>query len=477
MSAMVTSVGEGPNGPTLEANPPVELWLQQPRPDLSWESFFDSELLRAWGAELGQSLPLRDLDHWRVTGPAVVVQSSDSDEAAEMLLGVSTDVGVGFARVPPEDVQKVVTNLPGYFQQYAPILVMLDHGPWVRGEGSPAGCSEETFVAQIRDALGRFDVSAPVLCAVCCPDTDALHPDLRRVGAFDRCFVIQEPDAEFVGRRFLADLGQDVADAALQAAPLKAGRVLLNMFQTRHERAAAALRLKRIARREWRKIEFNDLTELALRGLQESSAKGGLALQEVTRRKTAYHEAGHACIAVITSRGANVPDYASIVPSRDFYGVVLPSLAYGDTQDELTFHAFRMRVQVLLAGRAAEEMFFGLAEVSTGAQSDLTNATSFCFGMFGFAGFHPGMGRGEGSGLNLAVLGPVDRDPVQNDRVSCEVRAFLAEQYEEVLRTLAENRDFVEAVADRLMWDPVVDREEMAELARKQGLKVAGEYR
>jgi ATP-dependent Zn protease len=134
-----------------------------------------------------------------------------------------------------------------------------------------------------------------------------------------------------------------------------------------------------------------------------------------------------------------------------------------------------MRVQVMLAGRAAEEMFFGLGEVSTGAHSDLTNATSFCFGVFGFAGFHPGMGRGEGSGLNLAVLGPVDRDPVQNDRISCEVRAFLAEQYEEVLKTLAEHRAFVEAVAERLMWDPVVDGEEMAELARKHGFNVAGE--
>jgi ATP-dependent Zn protease len=68
------------------------------------------------------------------------------------------------------------------------------------------------------------------------------------------------------------------------------------------------------------------------------------------------------------------------------------------------------------------------------------------------------------------VLNSRDVDPVQYDRISREVRSFLQEQYKYVLTTLEENRPFVESVADRLLWDPVVDQSEMIELATRFGL-------
>ena len=61
---------------------------------------------------------------------------------------------------------------------------------------------------------------------------------------------------------------------------------------------------------------------------------------------------------------------------------------------------------------------------------------------------------------------------MQYDRVRGDVRQFLEQQYHHVLKTLQDNKSFVEAVADRLLWDSVVDQSEMTEMARNYGLNI-----
>jgi ATP-dependent Zn protease len=90
--------------------------------------------------------------------------------------------------------------------------------------------------------------------------------------------------------------------------------------------------------------------------------------------------------------------------------------------------------------------------------------------MFAHSGFHPLMEKGEGTSANLAVIGRGEVDELQNDRIYREVRQFLATQYEHVVAMLKKHHDFVNAVTDRLMWDPVIDQQEMTQIADQFGL-------
>jgi hypothetical protein len=461
-----------PATPEVQASP-VEGWLLTNETPPAWEAFFDAETVRAWATEVAIAVATREASEWELAGHAVVVQHAEEEEAASLLHRAALSAGLAFARVPVESVDALLLDPSTPFLHHAPILVMLELGPWAvegpRPDGEALEGSATSRLSAVRKKIAQFDIMRPVLFAVCCEHDHEIGDDLKRVGAFDRWMVIQEPDAEFVGRRFLADLGEGVAAPSLSTAPAKVGRMLASEFERRHQQLSAALQLRRLARRKARSVEFNDLADLAMRGLQEVSPKARTSVNDQIRRKTACHEAGHACIAVISSGGCNVPDYASIVPAKDFEGIVLQSLAYHDAQQEFTFETLLLQVRIALAGRAAEELFFGPLQVSSGANSDLAMATRQCFRMFAYSGFDPSTGRDGSTGSNLAVLHRGEVDAVQNQRIRREVRRFLAEQYDHVLKTLREHQPFVEAVAERLLWDPVIDQTEMALLAQQHG--------
>ncbi len=438
-----------------------------------WGGFFDTELLQRWSIELRQAIVDRGAEEWRLTGTALILQTSDEADFARLLLRVAEDAQMKFIRVPAIQVLDIHLDIRERYRHLAPVLVMLDHGGWLSGNPenneSDDGPKSNAFTAALGQALGKFDPTAPVVLAVCAESMDNVSPDLMKIGRFDRAFKIEPPDALFLGQAFLQKLGGDLVDDAMKSVPAKVGLMLLGEFETPDSRDLAALRLQRLARKESRRLVFNDLANLVIRGGQEVGQKALKGSTDATRKKTALHEAGHACIAVIASNGDNVPDYASIVPARGFEGIVLESLAYYEDQDEFTFQSLLLKVRIWLAGRAAEELFFGPVNVSSGANSDLAAATRMCFRMFAYSGFHPGMDSMEVSATNLAVLNWGEVDPMQNDRVRRDVRQFLEQQYHHVLKTLQENKPFVEAVADRLQWDPVVDQAEMTEIARNFG--------
>lgn len=87
------------------------------------------------------------------------------------------------------------------------------------------------------------------------------------------------------------------------------------------------------------------------------------------------------------------------------------------------------------------------------------------------------MEKGEGTSANLAVIGRGEVDDLQNDRIYLEVRQFLATHYEQVVVKLKKHHDFVNAVADRLMQDPVIDLQEMTQIAIQFGLVINPSHR
>jgi cell division protease FtsH len=140
---------------------------------------------------------------------------------------------------------------------------------------------------------------------------------------------------------------------------------------------------------------------------------------------------------------------------------VVGSLAYHhESEGELTYDRFRHDIRVSLGGRAAEEVLLGAEQVSRGASADLGACTRRSADAFGRYGFAPDMGAPGASAGNLAVLtGP----PTASQTLYLEglTRAFLAREYLAVLEILRKHRALLEAVADRMVWDAVVDQGEL----------------
>jgi hypothetical protein len=443
-------------------------WVRELQGPVDWSRFYDNELLRRWANDLVLARQAGSREAWLLNGPNLLLIGDEVETLSEMVQMAASQAGFRHVRVPASAVSGLVESPRQSFESMAPVVVQLDAGDWC----SPL---DETglLTAQPsgwRETWQDIDPQQPVVFVLCTQDGGMVHDDWRKFGAFDRCIHVQTPNAAFLGQRFLSWLIGCEINNALHTSQQKIGLMLQSEFPTVDAQRLAALHLKRLAASQRRPLQFDDLANLAIRGAEEFSASAMKPSTEAARKKTAYHEAGHACIAVIESQGRNVPDYCSIVPARDFAGIVMQSLSYIDSLEEFTFENLLLRTRIALAGRAAEEIYFGPSGISSGANSDLSNATRVSFHMFAYSGFHPLMDQGQGTSANLAVIGHGEIDELQNDRIHRDVRKFLATQYEQVMSTLKTHREFVDAVASRLLWDPVIDQEEMTEIAHQFGM-------
>ena len=440
-------------------------WSRDYKEPIDWDRFYDSELLRIWAADLTAAAQASSNEDWLLKGPNLLLIGDEVETLSEMVQMAASQAGFRHIRVPAFAVPELIDAPRQSFESMAPVVVQLDFGDW---------CSAPNDAELIttrpngwREIWQAIDPLQPVVFVLCAEDGGLVQLDWRKFGAFDRCIQVQTANAAFLGQRFFTWLQGCAVDESMSTSPQKIGLMLQSEFPTIDAQKLAALQIKRVAASQQRPLQFDDLANLAIRGADEFSAVAMKPYSETTRKKTAYHEAAHACIAVIESQGRNIPDYCSIVPARDFAGIVMQSLTFMDSQDEFTFEFLLLRTRIALAGRAAEEIYFGPSGISSGANSDLSNASRLSFHMFAHSGFHPLMEKGQGTSVNLAVIGRGEVDELQNDRIQREVRQFLAAQYEYVVETLKSHRNFVNAVAERLMWDPVIDQQEMAQIARQ----------
>jgi hypothetical protein len=447
---------------TLPDTIPIE-WFQDLVGPIDWNRFYDSELLRGWADEMTKASKAESYEDWLLKGANLLLIGDEVESLSEMVKMAASQAGFRYLKVPASSVPELVESPRQLFKSIAPAFVQLDAGEW-------SSILDEKGLMESRPNGWRtvwqtIDIVHPVVFILCIKNGSLINPEWRKYGAFDRCIHIQTPNAAFLGQRFLTLLKSASVDNSLQANHLKIGLMLESEFPTLDEQRLAALQMKRLGASQGRPLKFDDLANLAIRGAEEFSAMAKKPSSEAKRKKTAYHEAGHACISVIESQGRNIPDYCSIVPARDFAGIVMESLSYLDGLEEFTFENLLLRTRIALAGRAAEEIYFGPIGISSGANSDLSNATRISFHMFAHSGFHPQMDLGQSTSSNLAVIGRDEIDQLQNDRIQREVRLFLSTQYEYVLDVLKKHRNFVDAVADRLLWDPVIDQLELTEIA------------
>ena len=426
-----------------------------------------SLVLSAWADELANAISTQaDTDAWQMVGHGAVVVHDDLDRACDMLRRVAVQANMRFVRIDSDEVMDIPAGAGDPFAKAAPILVYFEPGDWMRKINKDTDDEEADKIRKFRKSLAArmeaFDTEHLVIYTTSAYKLEDVSPVWRKRDLFDRYFYIPKLPPDMLGKEFIGLFGWESCDASITEFPGKVGQLLGDEFDNKHLRRLAALNMARLAKRENRKLAFIDLVSMVTAGLGNSdeAAKDN----EAILRHTAVHEAGHAAMAVIDSNGKNTPEYSTIVARKDSKGLVLESTAYSFAKGDLfTYADFRHKIRISLAGRAAEEVAFAFDGLSSGSMSDLENCTKLAARAFAFWGFAPNMNDAETSASNLAVIVD-DASPSEMLHSETLMRKFLADEYKASVKILNENRALLDAIADRLMRDSVLDQGEIAEL-------------
>jgi hypothetical protein len=438
----------------------------------AWSEGFYDGVLRTWSEDLSVAVGTKDPMDWRFAGSGVILFSDEPELCHELIRRVVAEAGFNLWVEISQGGQTVPPLMK--LQKRAPALVLLKPGRWhiprkMADQEIEVNTSE---VMDYQEGLTReicgFNPAHPVIPVICLPtdQESSISETLRRPGLFDRFIKLKSMTLEQRGKQFIEEIGRGRCGESILAAPGKVGFALKQWFGDARLRALAVLHLQRVHRRSDRHIEMTDILDVALRGVVEMDQRE-IDGSTFPRNVVAIHEAGHAVVSIIDSAGENLPDYCTVIPGGDFEGVVVGSLEFHQLKDaSLTYAKFRHLIRVSLAGRAAEELAFGPEHVTNGATSDLETCFRRSSQAFMNYGFAPDMESSKASGSNLAV---VIGQPSHSEFAHIEglVRKFLADQYAEVCKMLTNNRKLLDAVADRMLWDPVVDQSELKEIWRR----------
>lgn len=430
----------------------------------AWEGIPGADLLQAWARDLRAACSLKDEQEWRDTGRAVILVSDEMSRCRDVLRRVAADAGMRYIVIDAGDVSDLPARAA--FSKLAPALVYLEPGDWLLDRQTDDSDQKAEAVANFQRRLvkwiNEFDASKPVVLCTSVEQLGDMANSIDGPGRFDRYFALPPLSLAVRGEEFIEKLGRERCGKSLTSAPAKLGKLLSDGFANGERPEMALLYLRRLVRRVSRPVEFLDLMHLSTHGFGEEGVVE--ATSDEIRRQVAAHEAGHAAIAILDSAGRNVPDYCSIVPGVGFKGVVAESTSYHQSLgDRTTYADFRHEIRISLAGRAAEELVFGAERISNGASGDLENAWKHSSSAFARWGFGPQMDQGKMSSSNLAVIVGKATDS-ESAHLESLIRQFLAVEYDAVMKSLADNRAFFDAIAERLLWDPIVDQGELTEI-------------
>ncbi len=366
--------------------------------------------------------------------------SASASEFIEMI------VGVGASRV---------RELFSEARKVAPAIIFIDEidtiGRARGGARSIGGHDErEQTLNQILTEMDGFTGSEGVVVLAATNRPDVLDPALLRPGRFDRTIIVHPPDHK--GRVDIlrvhtrkVPLSSDVDMEQLAAStPGMTGADLANLV---NEAALLA------ARRGADYVSQRDLTA-SLEKVQLGTARN-VVIPEPERRRTAYHEAGHALLGMLQP-GADPVRKVSIIPRGRALGVTLST----PDSDRYGYDANYLRGRIIgaLAGMAAEQEVFNV--VTTGAENDLEVVTRIARSMVGRWGMSDRIGK-------QSVL-PAEGDPrmagvsdATLDAVDEEVRRITDECYAEALRLLKENRAKLDSIVEALLIHETLDEEEV----------------
>ncbi len=364
---------------------------------------------------------------------------------------VEAIVGVGAARV--RDLFKEA-------EENAPAIVFIDELDAI-GRSRTSGVAgfsggndeREQTLNQILTEMDGFDPATSVIVLAATNRPDVLDQALLRPGRFDRRVAVQPPDRD--GREAILrvhirgiPLAPDVDLARIAATtPGMVGADLANLVNE------AALTAARRGHDVVEEADFTDALERIVLGAERQ-----VMMSYEDRRRTAYHEGGHAIVGMLTP-GADPVRKVSIIPRGMALGVTFSA----PDADRFSYlePEILAKIKGALGGRAAEEIVFG--EISTGAESDLEQLTALARQMVGRWGMSDALGPisvlpRDGSGPFLP--GAAEVAPETRKLVDDEVRRIVAEAHDEVVTLLTENRARLDALASALLEHETLDEDD-----------------
>jgi len=365
-------------------------------------------------------------------------------------------VGVGAARVRDMFEQA---------KKHAPCIVFIDEIDAVgrqRGAGLGGGNDErEQTLNQLLVEMDGFEATAGVIVIAATNRPDVLDPALLRPGRFDRQVVVPLPDIR--GREQIllvhmrkVPMAPDVkADILARGTPGMSGADLANLV---NEAALFA------ARKNKRLVDMDDF-ERAKDKLFMGAERKSMVITVEDKKKTAYHESGHAVIGA-SLPGCDPVHKVSVIPRGRALGVTLTL----PEMDRFSLYKDQMLAQIcmLFGGRVAEELFVG--NVSTGASNDFERATGIARDMVTRYGMSESLGPmvyGENEGevfLGRSVTTHKNLSELTMQKVDLEIRRIIDEQYTLARKILSDNRDKVEAMTAALLEWETIDADQIKDI-------------
>jgi cell division protease FtsH len=390
------------------------------------------------------------------TGKTLLARAVDGEANVPLVSMAASEfveaiVGIGASRV---------RDLFNEAKKAAPAIVFIDELDAI-GRSRTSGVAgfsggndeREQTLNQILTEMDGFDSSTSVIVIGATNRPDVLDQALLRPGRFDRRVAVQPPDR--AGREAIlrvhtrgVPLGPDVDLGRIASTtPGMVGADLANLV---NEAALLAARRNHDVVME---SDFTDALERIVLGAERQ-----VMMTDEDRRRTAYHEGGHAIVGMLTE-GADPVRKVSIIPRGLALGVTFAA----PESDRFTYRApeIEAKIKVALGGRAAEEVVFD--EISTGAESDIQQLTEIARQMVGRWGMSDAIGPiavipRDGAGPFLPGVSEVSPDTQK--LVDEEVRRIVDESHREVVALLEKNRDKLDSLAAALLEHETLDEDD-----------------
>lgn len=369
-------------------------------------------------------------------------------------------VGVGASRVRDMFEQA---------KKSSPCIIFIDEIDAVgrhRGAGLGGGNDErEQTLNQLLVEMDGFEANEGVIIIAATNRPDVLDPALLRPGRFDREVVVPNPDV--TGREKIlkvharnVPLAPDVnLKVVARGTPGFSGADLMNLVNE------AALLAARRSKRIVTMTEFEDAKDKVMMGAERRT----LVMTEEEKKLTAYHEAGHAIVAINVAKTDPVHK-ATIIPRGRALGMVMQL----PERDQISMSLTQMtsRMAIMMGGRVAEEQTFGAENVTSGASSDIEQATRLARAMVTRWGFSDKLGKvayGDNQeevflGHSVARTQNVSEDTAQI--IDAEVRRIVDEGFQHAEQILTDKKDDLEALAQGLLEYETLSGEEITELLK-----------
>lgn len=368
-------------------------------------------------------------------------------------------VGVGAARI---------RDLFEQGKKNAPCIIFMDEIDAVgrhRGAGLGGGHDErEQTLNALLVEMDGFDSNEGVILIAATNRPDVLDPALLRPGRFDRQVVVPRPDLK--GRLQILKvhaakikMAESVnLEIIAKGTPGFSGADLANLM---NESALLAARANK------NEVDTSDIESAKDRVIMGAERRS-MVIPEKDKRVTAFHEAGHTIVAIMT-KGADPVHKVSIIPRGMALGVTM-QLPSDDRYNETKDHLLGM-IRIMLGGRIAEEVVFD--SMSTGASNDIERLTSIARKMVMSWGMSDKLGtisfgkRDEAIFLGKEISSQKDYSEKTAELIDDEVERIITTCYNEARKIIEDNRLLLDKTAEALLEKETIETPEIKELVKE----------